>query len=78
GAVATVPLGWGLADLFMGLMVIVNLIAITMLSKVAFAALKDDTRQKKEGKGPVFYKNVVPNKEKIECWDDEPASLKKN
>ncbi|EDW20262.1 alanine/glycine:cation symporter family protein [Bacillus sp. FSL K6-4563] len=78
GAVATVPLVWGLADLFMGLMVIVNLIAITMLSKVAFAALKDYTRQKKEGKDPVFYKNVVPNNEKIECWDDEPASLKKN
>ena len=57
GAVATVPLVWGLADLFMGLMVIVNLIAITMLSKVAFAALKDYTRQKKEGKDPVFYKN---------------------
>ena len=78
GAVATVPLVWGLADLFMGLMVIVNLIAITMLSKVAFAALKDYTRQKKEGKDPVFYKNAVPNNEKIECWDDEPASLKKN
>ncbi|MGI1831113.1 alanine/glycine:cation symporter family protein [Bacillus safensis] len=78
GAVATVPLVWGLADLFMGLMVIVNLIAITMLSKVAFAALKDYTRQKKEGKDPVFYKNAVPNNEKIECWDDEPATLKKN
>lgn len=78
GAVATVPLVWGLADLFMGLMVIVNLIAITMLSKVAFAALKDYTRQKKEGKDPVFYKNAVPNNEKIECWDDEPAALKKN
>ncbi|MCY7677106.1 alanine/glycine:cation symporter family protein, partial [Bacillus safensis] len=76
GAVATVPLVWGLADLFMGLMVIVNLIAITMLSKVAFAALKDYMRQKKEGKDPVFYKNAVPNNEKIECWDDEPASLK--
>ncbi|KEP26762.1 MULTISPECIES: alanine/glycine:cation symporter family protein [Bacillus] len=78
GAVATVPVVWGLADLFMGLMVIVNLIAITMLSKVAFAALKDYTRQKKEGKDPIFYKNAVPNNEKIECWDDEPASLKKN
>lgn len=78
GAVATVPLVWGLADLFMGLMVIVNLIAITMLSKVAFAALKDYMRQKKEGKDPIFYKNAVPNNEKIECWDDEPASLKKN
>ncbi|WP_169057454.1 alanine/glycine:cation symporter family protein [Bacillus pumilus] len=78
GAVASVPFVWNLADLFMGLMVIVNLIAITMLSKVAFAALKDYSRQKKEGKDPVFYKNAVPNNENIECWDDEPASLKKN
>ncbi|MFS0655421.1 alanine/glycine:cation symporter family protein [Bacillus sp. 179-C3.3 HS] len=78
GAVAKVDLVWGLADLFMGLMVIVNLIAIIMLSKVAFAALKDYTRQKKEGKDPVFYKNVVPNNEQIECWDDEPISLNKN
>ena len=78
GAVASVPFVWNLADLFMGLMVIVNLIAITMLSKVAFAALKDYSRQKKEGKDPVFYKNAVPNNENIECWDDEPAPLKKN
>ncbi|KUR62463.1 alanine/glycine:cation symporter family protein [Bacillus safensis] len=78
GSIAKVDLVWGLADIFMGLMVIVNLIAITMLSKVAFAALKDYTRQKKEGKDPVFYKNAVPNNEKIECWDDEPAALKKN
>ncbi|KKD40715.1 alanine/glycine:cation symporter family protein [Bacillus sp. FSL L8-0167] len=78
GSIAKVDLVWGLADIFMGLMVIVNLIAITMLSKVAFAALKDYTRQKKEGKDPVFYKNAVPNNEKIECWDDEPATLKKN
>lgn len=49
GAVASVPFVWNLADLFMGLMVIVNLIAITMLSKVAFAALKDYSRQKKRG-----------------------------
>ncbi|MFJ5965755.1 alanine/glycine:cation symporter family protein [Bacillus sp. NPDC093026] len=78
GAVAKVPVVWGLADLFMGFMVIVNLIAITMLSKVAFAALKDYTRQKKEGKDPIFYKNAVPHNEYIECWDDEPASIKKN
>ncbi|TGV05368.1 alanine:cation symporter family protein, partial [Mesorhizobium sp. M00.F.Ca.ET.186.01.1.1] len=41
GAVAKVQLVWDLADLFMGLMVVVNLIAIFMLSKVAFAALRD-------------------------------------
>ncbi|OLP65731.1 Amino-acid carrier protein AlsT [Bacillus pumilus] len=78
GAVAKVDLVWGLADLFMGLMVIVNLIAITMLSKVAFAALKDYMRQKKAGKDPVFHKSAVPNNEHIDCWDDESVSLKKN
>lgn len=78
GSIAKVDLVWGLADIFMGLMVIVNLIAITMLSKVAFAALKDYMRQKKAGEDPVFYKNAVPNNEKIECWDDEHVTLKKN
>ncbi|AOZ88426.1 sodium:alanine symporter [Bacillus xiamenensis] len=78
GSIAKVDLVWGLADIFMGLMVIVNLIAITMLSKVAFAALKDYMRQKKAGEDPVFYKNAVPNNEKIECWDDEPVTLTKN
>lgn len=39
GSVAKVQLVWDLADLFMGFMVIVNLIAILLLSKVAFAAL---------------------------------------
>ncbi|MGE6631919.1 alanine/glycine:cation symporter family protein [Bacillus sp. NPDC077027] len=78
GAVASVPLVWNLADLFMGLMVIVNLIAITMLSKVAFAALKDYMKQKQEGKDPVFYKNTVPLNENIECWDEDHVSLKKD
>ncbi len=34
GCVAKVQLVWDLADLFMGLMVVVNLIAIFLLSKV--------------------------------------------
>ena len=41
GCVAKVQLVWDMADLFMGLMVIVNLIAIFLLSKNAFAALND-------------------------------------
>ncbi|MBY3618927.1 alanine:cation symporter family protein [Acinetobacter sp. CUI P1] len=69
GSVAKVQLVWDLADLFMGFMVIVNLIAILLLSKVAFAALKDYKRQKREGKDPVFYKDSIPGLENIECWD---------
>ncbi|AIQ26663.1 alanine/glycine:cation symporter family protein [Paenibacillus sp. FSL H7-0737] len=68
GSVAKVQLVWDLADLFMGFMVIVNLIAILLLSKVAFAALKDYKKQKREGKDPVFYKDSIPGLENVEGW----------
>lgn len=72
GSVAKVKLVWDLADLFMGFMVIVNLIAITMLSRVAFAALKDYMKQRKMGKDPVFTReslHMLDNSHNIECWD---------
>lgn len=71
GAVAKVQLVWDLADLFMGLMVIVNLIAIFLLSKVAFAALHDYKMQKRVGKDPVFYKDSIQGLEHVECWERE-------
>lgn len=79
GAVAKVQLVWDLADLFMGLMVIVNLIAITLLSKIAFAALHDYVKQKKAGKDPVFYKDSIKGLEKIEGWEysQDASTLKK-
>jgi putative sodium/glutamine symporter len=79
GSVAKVQLVWDLADLFMGFMVIVNLIAILLLSKVAFAALNDYRSQKKDGKDPVFYKDTIKNHENIECWEHSLAdsTLKK-
>ncbi|MEK5420043.1 alanine/glycine:cation symporter family protein [Paenibacillus sp. FSL L8-0708] len=70
GSVAKVQLVWDLADLFMGFMVIVNLIAILLLSKVAFAALQDYKRQKRAGKDPVFYKDSIVGLENVECWDN--------
>ena len=72
GSVAKVQLVWNLADLFMGLMVIVNLIAILLLSKVAFAALQDYKRQRHLGKDPVFYKDSIKGLDHIECWDNAP------
>jgi putative sodium/glutamine symporter len=70
GSVAKVQLVWDLADLFMGFMVIVNLIAILLLSKVAFAALKDYKIQKHQGKDPVFYKDSIEGLENVECWEN--------
>ncbi len=54
GSIAKIQIVWDMADLFMGFMAIINLIAIAMLSKIAFAALKDYDRQKKQGIEPVF------------------------
>ncbi|NJI03589.1 amino acid carrier protein, partial [Staphylococcus agnetis] len=54
GAVVKTQTVWNTADLFMGLMAIVNLVAIIGLSNVAFAVAKDYQRQRKEGKRPIF------------------------
>ncbi|MGD6969223.1 alanine/glycine:cation symporter family protein [Rossellomorea vietnamensis] len=72
GATVELEVVWGLADLSMGFMAIINLIAITLLAKIAAAALKDYRLQKKEGKDPVFYSDSIPGLENIECWDTMP------
>ncbi|MGV8981483.1 alanine/glycine:cation symporter family protein [Clostridium sp.] len=71
GSVAKIQIVWDLADLFMGLMAIINLIAIFLLGKIAFAALKDYAVQKKQGKNPVFTKNSIEGLKNVECWDEE-------
>lgn len=72
GSVATVEIVWNLADLFMGLMAIINLIAISLLGKYAFIALKDYTAQKKAGiKEPVFDASNIKGLENIEHWRDD-------
>jgi AGCS family alanine or glycine:cation symporter len=71
GSVAKIQIVWDLADLFMGLMAIINLIAIFLLGKIAFAALKDYTAQKKQGKNHVFTKNSIEGLKNVECWDEE-------
>lgn len=71
GAIGDLVLVWNLADLFMALMAILNLIAIFMLGKVAFDALKDYLYQKAKGIDPVFKKSSIdlPNKDTIEYWN---------
>ena len=59
GAQADFKLVWNLADITMGLMAIVNIIAIFLLGKVAIKVLKNYEKQKKEGKNPVFYEDEV-------------------
>jgi len=54
GAMSKLAAVWALADVAMGLMAIVNLVAICLLGKWAFAALSDFHRQSAEGRDPVF------------------------
>lgn len=69
GSLAKVDLVWNLADLFMGLMAILNIITILFLGKYAFLALKDYTDQKKAGiKEPVFKASSIPGLENVEEW----------
>lgn len=70
GSVADAQIVWNLADLFMGTMAVINLIAIFRLSPIATACLKDYTRQKKLGLNPVFNVNSLPNKKGVECWSE--------
>ena len=70
GCLANLETVWNLADVFMGFMAIINLIAITLLSKIAFKALDDYKKQKKAGiKSPVFKASSIPELENVEEWN---------
>ncbi|WP_242141958.1 MULTISPECIES: sodium:alanine symporter family protein [unclassified Bacillus cereus group] len=70
GSIATLQTVWNMADLFMGLMVFTNLIAITLLSKFVYATLADYIKQRKAGKDPIFRASSIPNLKNTECWED--------
>ena len=79
GALYSAELIWSLADIFMGLMVLVNLYAITRLSKIAKTLLKDYIAQKKQGLDPVFHADDVPDlpgREYLEAWTEKRKSKK--
>lgn len=72
GAVASLPVVWALADVSMGLMAIVNLVAIILLSGIVIKLAKDYNRQLDEGKVPTFDSNDFPElKSQLEdgIWD---------
>lgn len=67
GAQADFSLVWNLADITMGCMAIVNIIAILILGNIAMKVLKDYEIQKKAGKNPVFKAEETGIKN-TECW----------
>ena len=71
GSVVGADLVWNFADGVMGLMALTNLIAIGLLSGIAFKLLKDYTGQRRAGRDPVFTRDRLPGVTGIECWEDE-------
>lgn len=70
GSVVGADLVWNFADGVMGLMALTNLIAIGLLSGIAFRLLKDYTEQRKAGLDPVFTRDRMPDITGIEVWED--------
>lgn len=75
GSIAKIQIVWDMADLFMGIMALINLIVIAKLSNTAFAALKDYTKQKKEGKDPVFYVSNIEDLKNAGCWEESQKDI---
>ena len=73
GALAKVDVVWSMADLFMGMMAILNLFVIVVLGKVAFKVLDDFSVQRKKGLNPVFKASSVPGLKGAECWEDKQS-----
>lgn len=71
GALMEMQIAWNLADLFMGVMAVINLVIICMLSKIAFAVGNDYYRQLKDGKNPVFKASSIDGLKNTECWKDD-------
>ena len=55
GCMRTAELAWGLGDMGVGLMAWLNIIAILLLQKTAFACLRDYEAQQAKGLDPVFH-----------------------
>lgn len=78
GALMTLDLAWGLADVMMGVMSICNLIAILFLSRQAIWLYNDFITKKRRGtRAPTFHRDEMPEelRHNIECWDAEQRTL---
>ncbi|GMA29735.1 alanine/glycine:cation symporter family protein [Arenivirga flava] len=71
GSVVSADLVWNFADGAMGLMALVNLVAIGLLSGVAFKLLRDYTQQRRAGLDPVFTRDRLPEVRGVELWEDQ-------
>ncbi len=61
GALVNATLIWDMADVAMGLMALLNLVAILLLGRVAFAVINDYSAQRKADRHPTFTRESIPS-----------------
>ena len=70
GALISLQEAWSIVDLAMGIMTLVNLAAIVQLSPKVFFLLDNYIRQRRQGRDPVFTKDMMPQgSADVECWE---------
>ena len=70
GALISLQEAWSIVDLAMGIMTLVNLAAIVQLSPKVFFLLDNYMRQRRQGRDPVFTKDMMPQgSADVECWE---------
>lgn len=68
GSVLSLNVVWDTADVFMGMMAIINVPVLFLLLKPAIRCLDDYLKQKKAGKNPVFKAQDIDLKEETDFW----------
>lgn len=69
GAGLNADLLWGIADVTMGGMTLINMPVIILLGKYAFRALKDYEKQRNDGVEPVFKAKDIELPHKTDFWN---------
>ena len=68
GGVAAVDLIWNIADAFLAVMIILNMISLVFVGHKVIPVINDFIRQRKAGTDPVFHAKEA-GVENTECWD---------
>ncbi len=68
GAGSNADLLWGIADLLMGGMTVINMPVLFSLGKYAFRALEDYEKKMRKGKDIVFQETDIDLQYKTDCW----------
>ena len=69
GAGLSADMLWNIADVFMGGMTLINMPVILILGKYVYRALEDYTKQRKQGREPVFCVKDIDLPYDVDYWE---------